>query len=98
MFGLFSLDTGWRLAARAREEKIKTVVFDIVLPEHENLSPEQAGKAFADLARQYELYFYKNEIMLTHKYGTGVHLWRTRRGDDAGFWRQCIRELENKIN
>jgi hypothetical protein len=95
IIGVCSPDTGNRIAKKARKKLLAGIVFDAVLPD-DNV---KAGgtESFKNLAGQYELYYYKNESILTHRYGTASGVWRTPRGKDTNFWRHCIEQLQNEI-
>ncbi len=95
--GIVSRDTGWRIACQTRAGDLHSVLFDCVPPDQTNLAPPGAEQAFEELAREYELYYYDKEPILTHKYGTGNLPWRTSRGGDETYWRQCIQAFENAL-
>ncbi len=86
--GVCSKDTGWRVAKTACQKKIKSVIFDTAL--YTEL-PE--GYKLAELARNFELYCYKNEPILVHKYSTCSILWKTKNGSSKKFWLECIQNI-----
>lgn len=92
--GVFSRDTGWRIAEEARNKGTKSILFHNILPDETDLAPVGDKEVFDSLVREYELYYYDDEPMLTHKYGTGGLPWRTARGGDEKYWRQCIETFE----
>lgn len=85
IFGVCSRDTGWINAEKATQRGIKSVCFTAAVWEEENLH-----RSFETLARQFELYLYKSEPILAHKYGTASRIWSTARGSDESLWRRCI--------
>lgn len=93
--GVFGPDTGWRIAAAARERGLASVLFDAVLVGSPSF--DAGSGAFQALARDYELYTFEGAPVLTHKYGTGAAPWRTERGADVGFWREAIARLEREL-
>jgi hypothetical protein len=93
--GVCSKDTGWKIAEKARKYHFKSVLFKAVSP-HE-VVPESKSDSFKTLAGQFELYYYNNEPILTHKYSTGSAVWKTEKGSDINFWRQCIDEFHKYI-
>ena len=97
-FGTFSQDTGWRIALAARRKKIRSIVFTVASNRDAVRVPSSARKAFGGLAGEYELYCFQDTVILTHKYGTGVRLWRTKRGADQAYWFECIRQMELSRN
>jgi hypothetical protein len=96
--GVFAPDTGWRVAEAARNRGLESVLFEPALatPEHAALGsvPADAATALACLTHEFELYTYRGEPMLTHKYGSGAMPWRTARSNDIELWRDCIRRIE----
>jgi len=97
LFGTFSQDTGWRIAKEAGNQKLLSIVFKAAMPEQTGLVPPDARTLFRELANEYELYIYKDQLMLTHKYGTGVYLWKTKKGADKNYWLDCVRRLETAL-
>lgn len=95
--GVFSQDTGWRIAHEARGKKLKSILFNSVLPEQIKYLNEKAQKPSAVMASEYELFAFNNELMLTHKYGTIGAPWRTEHGHDEKLWRKLISELEGLV-
>ena len=95
--GTFSRDSGWRIAAEARRKGLKSILFENVLPDRMDLAPSDGLEAFGDLAREYELYYYDNKPILTHKYGTAGRPWRTQKGADEKYWRKAIETFEKAL-
>jgi len=95
LIGICSRDTGWRIAKKAGESKKTALLFNAVLPD-ENIPGHQTA-AFEKLAGQFELYYYHNEPILTHKYSTSSRIWRTDKGADTDFWLQCIEYFKDAL-
>jgi len=94
ILGIFAPDTGWRIAEKARQKNLHSVLFKDMLPQDVCRKSDSADRAIADLASHYELFFYGEEPVLTHKYGSAKWLWKTKHGKDENFWRECIKDLE----
>lgn len=88
--GVCSRDTGWRIAKIAEKHKVKSITFDAVT-NGETLIHK--NEALAAIAREYELYCYENEPILTHKYSTCSILWKTKKSDDKDYWDECIEKV-----
>ena len=95
LLGLCSHDTGWQIAEQARRNKLKAVLFRAVLADDNVLG--STFNCFKELAGQFELYYYENEPILTHKYSTGSRVWRTSRGSDIDFWQQCVKNFQKEL-
>jgi hypothetical protein len=100
--GLFGPDTGWRYAHAARQLGLRSILFSPVRAGAEPIEAcrgSSSSHAFSTLASEYELYVTSEDrLMLTHKYGSGAWPWRTKRGDDADLWRECITRLESELS
>jgi len=94
ILGVFAPDTGWRIAEKAKKQGLQSILFKAMLPQNVNSTPDAKGRALIDLASQYELFFYDDEPVLTHKYGSSNWPWKTKFGHDENFWRECIKEIE----
>ena len=94
LIGICSRDTGWRIAKKAGESKKTALLFNAVLPDEDVQGHETA--AFEKLAGQFEFYYYNDEPILTHKYGTGSWVFQTAKGRDSGYWREQIWLFENQ--
>jgi hypothetical protein len=95
LIGVCSRDTGYRIAKKAKRNHTKAVLFKAVLPDDTVAGSE--AEVFKQLAGEFELYYYRNEPILTHKYSTGSRVWRTSKGADTNFWRQCIERFQNEV-
>ena len=94
IFGVFSQDTGWKLAREIRKKNLKTVIFNSVLPEDSCDIAASASEAFIAMVREYEVFTYQKHLFMAHKYGTGGMPWRTEQGDNEALWQDCIKKLE----
>lgn len=95
--GIFSRDTGWRIARAARRQQIKPVLFNDILTRDIESLDAPADPVWTDLAREFELFAFKNHPLLVHRYGTGGRPWRTTKGNDESFWLACIDKAEAMI-
>ena len=95
IFGVFSQDTGWRIAEQARKKQLKSIQFSVITQvKFELVIPKNMTDLYQRLANQYELYGYDKQAILAHKYGTGVKSWRTEKGESEDFWLDCIKKIE----
>lgn len=95
VIGLCSRDTGWRIAQQAVQNNIQAMLFEAVMPDDE--AAEHQTPAFTNLAAEFELHYYNGRPILTHKYSTGSIIWRTAKGHNLDFWRQCLQEFETEL-
>ena len=93
VIGACSPDTGNRIARRAKQEKIKSILFQALLPDE---LAKDAGEALKNIAAEFELYSFDGEPILTHKYGTGSWVFRTSKGHDSDYWRKQIQLFEQQ--
>ncbi len=96
LIGVCSHDTGCRIAKKAKQNNIKSVLFTSVLPDDKVAYSKTV--VFKQLAGEFELYYYNNEPIVTHKYSTCSRVWRTEKGKDTNLWRKCIEDLEKEID
>ncbi|MBN2457192.1 MAG: hypothetical protein JXB29_11770 [Sedimentisphaerales bacterium] len=94
--GICSHDTGYKIAELAQKGHLKAALFKAVSPD-DNVSGSTFN-CFRELASQFELYYYENEPILTHKYSTASRIWRTSRGSDTDFWQQCVEKFQKELN
>lgn len=95
LIGVCSPDTGCRIAKNAKRNNIKSILFRAVLPD--DAVTENKTDAFKQLAQEFELYYYQNEPVLTHKYSTCSKVWRTSKGADKNLWHQCIEQFQTEM-
>jgi hypothetical protein len=91
--GVCSPDTGSRIALKAKKEKIKACLFLAALPDE---LPAEQNESLKNIAADFELYYYNNQPVMTHRYGTCSWVFRTARGDDKDYWRGLIRLFEKQ--
>ena len=92
-FGVTSPDTGNDIILAARESSYTSTNINACYSS--DLS-QNASLSHKLLARYFELYLNKNEIFLTHMYGSGVFHWKTKRGNDLDYWLLLISEVEKE--
>ena len=94
-FPICTIDTGYKLAALAGQGKISGITFQALYPDKlpSNLNTN-TNNALSELANQYEIYSHKDEIILTHQYGSQNFLLKTARGFDRQYWLKLIKEFE----
>jgi hypothetical protein len=98
IFGVFSQETGWRIAEQVRKRQLKSIQFSVITQAETELAiPKNMMGVCQGLASQYELYGYDRRPILTHKYSTGVKSWRTEKGESEDFWFDCIEKFEQNI-
>jgi len=95
VIGVCSHDTGWRIADKAKKKDVTSLLLKAVLPDEAVAG--SGTTVFKRLAGSFELYYYQNKPFLTHKYSTCSRVWKTAKGSDTGFWRQCIERFQNEI-
>ena len=94
--GVFSPDTGWRIARQARRRGLRSVLFESVVSSDRGItvSGTPCQRALATLAGQYELFTFDGRPIVVHKYGSAGWPWRTELGNDLEHWRRCIATIE----
>lgn len=95
LIGVCSHDTGCRIAEHATRNNIRSILFTAVLPD-DTVSGNKAD-AFKELAQEFELYYYQNEPVLTHKYSSCNKVWRTDRGSDTNLWHECVERFQSEM-
>jgi hypothetical protein len=88
-----SLDTGVQIANEAKNNKVKSIIFNAIYPEDLPTSADNSNALHA-LASHFELYMYDSEIILTHQYGSQNFLLKTAKGSDTAYWRELIEDCE----
>ncbi len=97
VFGVFSQDTGWRIAREANEKSLKSIVFEAVFAPDKQLIDDVDQETIESITKEYELYSYEGHLTVVHKYGTGGSLWKTTHGSSTDHWLACIDKIE-KLN
>lgn len=91
IIGLCSRDTGWRRAQKAQKNRIKTIIFEPQIVSSKEFEPHDP---YSIMTKYFELYRYRNEPILTHKYSTNSLVFKTGKSDDRDLWEQCIEQIE----
>lgn len=93
-----TLDTGYQLS---RKSELKNILFNALYPDEiSSLEqfPKQLEEVSLELARNFELYCYENEPLLTHQYGSQNFLLKTAKGKDREYWQELIGQFEQTIS
>lgn len=91
--GVCAPDTGWRMAAAARRRGHRVSLFSETVP-RDAAARWGTASAFVDLARHFELFTFRGEPIVVHRYSTNGLLWRTPRSADEAFWFDRVRAAE----
>ncbi|MFL2982936.1 MAG: glycosyltransferase [Candidatus Neomarinimicrobiota bacterium] len=94
-FGITSPDTGKDIIALCRDRLFKSINFKACYPSM--LENERFNSSQYDMAKEFELYFYKEEPFMTHMYGSGVFHWKTINGANKNYWKKLIKKIEKEI-
>ena len=93
IFGITSPDTGKRIIESFRLNKFKSINFNAVYNTDQLVI---GSRDMSSLAREFELYKYNEELIMTHMYSSGVFHWKTKRGSDIDYWQRLINKIERK--
>ena len=87
--GITSPDTGNNIITALRNENKKTLCFEA------KYSNDIKGNDWMGiLAKEYEVFMFQGELIMTHMYGSGVFYWKTSRGGDIDYWKKIINKIE----
>ncbi len=92
--GVTSPDTGREIIETFRKEGFDALNF------HARYSSDISGECTgtqSELAKLYELYFFNDELIMTHMYGSGVFHWRSEKGNDVQYWKDLITKIEKTL-
>ncbi len=92
-FGVTSPDTGNEIISAMRELNCTSTNLNACYGS--DLS-QNATLSHQMLAKYFELYLDKNEIFLTHMYGSGVFHWKTKKSNNLDYWLLLISEIEKE--
>jgi len=92
VLGVCGPDTGYRIAAAARRAGAGSLLLDVAGPA--DVSP--VGSAANALALEFELFYHQGLPAVAHRYSSRSRLWRTERGHDDQYFRECIARLEQR--
>ena len=93
LFGVTSPDTGNKIICAIRDSNFKSINFNAC---YSNDLNKNVFSSHHDLAKYFELYLNKNEIFLTHMYGSGVFHWKTKKGNNVEYWLSLIKKIEKE--
>ncbi len=91
--GICEPDTGYRMCLEARKQRRLSTCLNAKFPDDSVVS--RLPSSWQEMARQYELYFYRGEPAIAHKYNSSVWLWQTPRGSDSKYFLKCIESCES---
>lgn len=91
--GVTSPDTGKEIIESFRKEGFDALNFKAI---YSSEITEQDKKAEIELCKQFELYCFNDELIMTHMYGSGVFHWRSERGNDFGYWQDLIAKIDKR--
>ena len=92
-----TMDTGSGFAQKAAHGIISAETFTAAYPDELQKIPEvrkEYIETAAELAKNYELYYYDRELILTHRYGSQNFLLKTEKGADTKHWLSLIEKME----
>ena len=92
--GVTSPDTGKEIVSQFHYNGYNSIVF--ASPYEQSFGAEDV-RELKLLAKDFELYTYKNKPFISHMYSSGVYHWRTQRSSDLNYWIGLIKKVENKI-
>ena len=92
--GITSPDTGKAIIETFRSKGFTAVNFDA--PYSGDLL-RSGQKVQADLAKDFELFVFEGEPIMTHMYGSGVFHWKTEKGSDLDHWQELITGIEKYL-
>ena len=87
--GITSPDTGNNIINTLRDQNKRTLCFEAKYSNDIN-----DNDWMSILAKEYEVFMFQDEIIMTHMYGSGVFYWKTRRGQDIEYWKKIINKIE----
>ena len=91
-FGITSPDTGKEIIEAIRSKAYEPINFKAYF-EHQ-LHSITASESHYDMARDFELYYEKDNPFMTHMYGSGVFHWKTKNGSNVKYWLKLIEDIE----
>ena len=92
--GITGPDTGKEIIETFHKQNFDSVNF--FAPYSTDLA-EKDHDMYFEMAKEYELFFYNNEPMMTHMYSSEVFHWKTERGSDFDYWQKLIAMIEDQI-
>ena len=92
--GITSPDTGKEIIETFHSKGFTAVNFDAPYS-GDLLRSGQKGQA--ELAKEFELFLFEGEPIMTHMYGSGVFHWKTEKGSDLDHWQELITGIEKYL-
>jgi len=93
IFGVTSPDTGREVIESFRLNGFRSINFRAPYSFDQS---KKGLKVQSEIAKEFELYIYDGESILTHMYSSGVFHWKTKRGSNFNYWQYLINKIENK--
>ena len=91
--GVTSPDTGREIIRAFKKNNFRTIVFS---SPYEQDYVSQNNQDLKLLAKDFEIYTFKDKPFLSHMYSSGVYHWRSKRSSDLNYWLSLIKKVENK--
>lgn len=91
--GITSPDTGNKIIEALPLFNIKPLCFEAKYS-RDTLAEENTP--IYKIAKEFEVFFLHNELIMTHMYGSEVFYWKTKRGGDLHYWEKLISQLEGE--
>ena len=92
--GITSPDTGKEIVSQFHYNGFNSIVFDS--PYEQSFRGEGSGKLKL-LAKDFEVFTFKDKPFISHMYSSGVYHWRTQRSSDLNYWISLIKKIEDQI-
>ena len=91
IFGITSPDTGKDIIISFKLKNYEAINFIAPYSSDDNL---KKNKSLSEIAKEYELFMYNDEPIMTHMYSSGVFHWKTKKGSDFKYWNSLIDKVE----
>ena len=91
IFGITSPDTGKDIIISFRLKDYKAINFIAPYSSDHNI---KKNKSLSEIAKEYELFMYDDEPIMTHIYSSGVFHWKTKKGSNFKYWNSLIEKVE----
>jgi len=89
--GITSPDTGDQFIKGLRSTGAQAICFEAKYNKDILINN---SKALSELSKEFEIFIFDNELMMTHMYGSGVFYWKTEKGADIKYWKKLITNIE----
>ena len=93
MFGVTAPDTADSIINSFKLKRYKAINFVAPYSSDQILKNVQAQ---SEIAKEFELFIFKGEPIMTHMYSSGVFHWKTEKGSDIKYWQALIQKVEKK--